>query len=71
MEGFHKRYRLVLDFEVSVDPDQITVYEDTDEEEQLKARSQQQLLQVLLTEKLPILEELARRKVLEEVRLFV
>jgi len=64
-----KKYRLILDFTVSINDEILEPYPDEDEldeEETIRLQSQRALLSGLLEDKQGILEELVRKKVLEE-----
>ena len=67
-EPFRKRYRLLLEFEVELDEAMVEEYDDEGEGEELQRtlNSQRQLLHLLLTRKRDLLDELARKKVLED-----
>lgn len=67
-EPFRKRYRLLLEFEVELDEAMVEEYDDEGEGEEFQRtlNSQRQLLHLLLTRKRDLLDELARKKVLED-----
>src|SRR5258708_11813119 len=64
-----KKYRLILDFTVSINDEILQPYPDEDEldeEETIRLQSQRALLKGLLEDQQGILEEVVRKKVLEE-----
>ncbi len=69
--GKPKRYRLTLDFVVSINDELLHPYSDEDEldeEEKIALQAQRKLLQGLLEDNQGILEELIRKRILEETR---
>jgi hypothetical protein len=66
-----RKYRLILDFTVCINDEILQPYSDEDEleeEEKIALQAQRKLLQGLLEDKQGILEELIRKRVLEEAR---
>lgn len=69
MSDEQKKDRLILDFTVSINDEILHPYPDEDEldeEETIRLQSQRALLKALLEDKQGLLEELIRKKVLEE-----